>query len=381
MSSSFEDRLDASNNRPSGFDYLRIGLAMSIIVWHSFGVPYGMAWAAQAADIPIVKILLSFILPAFFTLSGFLVSSSLERTPSLFTFLGLRAIRIVPALGVEIALSALLLGPLLTTLPLSTYFADPKFFAYFGNALGFIHYDLPGVFEKNPIQAVNGQLWTVPWELRCYIALALFAALGMVRNGRAMVIATAAGMAALFVYLAWFRKTGIGSHNDVGVPGATLVLSFLVGVIAYRYRLSIPYRRDFFWIALIIYCGIIFIPYGPILATIPIAYMTLFLGLSNGRKTLVVKTGDYSYGIYIYGFAIQQAIVASGPWARHWYVVLPLSTLIAGCFAAFSWFVVERPSLGSRKFLPGIENRLRSSFAKLRPRILSWTDHDAREMR
>jgi len=62
---------------------------------------------------------------------------------------------------------ALILGPLLTEFPLSAYFRDSEFWAYFLNILGEIHYHLPGLFIHNPTTAVNGQLWTVPFELAC----------------------------------------------------------------------------------------------------------------------------------------------------------------------------------------------------------------------
>jgi peptidoglycan/LPS O-acetylase OafA/YrhL len=367
LSISFEGQLVVSGRRPAGFDYLRISLAMGVIVWHSFTVPYGMAWATEAIRNPLVTVTVSFILPAFFVLSGFLVSTSLERAPSLFTFLGLRVIRIVPALGVEIILSALLLGPLLTTLPLRDYFTDRQFAAYFLNIAGSMHYSLPGLFKDNPFpDTVNAQLWTVPWELRCYIAITLLAALGFVRRGRPLVIATSAAMVTLIVYLAVSRHSGIGKHNDVYVPGAALVLSFLWGVTAYRYRDAIPYRAALFWIALGSYIALMFAPYGSILATIPIAYLTLFIGLWNGHRTVLVKTGDYSYGVYIYGFAIQQALFASGAWARHWWVILPLTTVLVGCFAAFSWFLVEKPSLEARRFLPELDRCFHSVLSRLR---------------
>jgi peptidoglycan/LPS O-acetylase OafA/YrhL len=377
-----EDRLVQARFRPSGFDYLRISLAMSVIVWHSFGIPYGGDWAAAAIhDNAFARIGTTFILPSFFALSGFLVAGSLERTPSLFVFLGLRAIRIVPALGVEIVLSALLLGPLLTTLPLSEYFTSrPRVAAYFLNVVGDIHYVLPGVFETNPIPGIiNGQLWTVPWELRCYIALAVLAVLGLVRHGRALILASLGAMVALIIYLAFSGQTGIDRHNDVDVPGAALVLGFLFGVVAYRYRAAIPYRADLFFAAFAAFVALSFVPYGSVLITAPIAYMTVYLGLWDGRRIGPVAAGDYSYGVYIYGFVIQQAIVSIGPAFRHWYVVLPLTTTLAICFAALSWTYVEKPALNARRALPVIEGRLRSLFGRRWPRMTSRRPGEAQD--
>ena len=120
------------------------------------------------------------VLPIFFALSGFLVAASLVRTRSMPIFLGLRGLRILPALLVEITLSALLLGPLLTGFSLRDYYTGTEFFQYFLNCIGYIHYHLPGVFLTHPVpRTVNGSLWTVPYEAKCYLALAALAILGL----------------------------------------------------------------------------------------------------------------------------------------------------------------------------------------------------------
>ena len=97
-----------------------------------------------------------------------------------------RGLRIVPALAVEITLSALLLGPLLTTESMAQYFSDPKFFKYFLNVLGLIHYQLPGVFLQNPYpDVVNGSLWSVPYELECYAGLTILSIIALAKNKKA----------------------------------------------------------------------------------------------------------------------------------------------------------------------------------------------------
>jgi len=119
----------------------------------------------------------------FFALSGFLVAGSLERSKTTLTFIGLRLIRIYPALAVEVALSAFLIGMAVTAFPLVTYFQDPLFLKYLLNVIGDIHYNLPGVFENNPVpKIVNAQLWTVPVELMCYVALTVLVLLGGVQR-------------------------------------------------------------------------------------------------------------------------------------------------------------------------------------------------------
>lgn len=69
----------------------------------------------------------------------------------------------------ETLLSALILGPVVTSLTLGAYFSNPEFFRYFGNMIGWVYYFLPGVFLDNPLpRTVNGQLWTLQPEFWCY---------------------------------------------------------------------------------------------------------------------------------------------------------------------------------------------------------------------
>lgn len=175
------ERMQACHGFTSGFDYLRLFLALSVLTYHSFGVVYGVE-AAYKTWMGPWRSIVGCVLPIFFALSGFLVAASLERTRKLTTFMMYRTLRIVPALAVEVTLSALLIGPVLTSLSFREYFAHPDTWSYFYNIIGHIHYYLPGVFEGNPRPQVNVSLWTIPYELECYIALFLLAVTGLVRR-------------------------------------------------------------------------------------------------------------------------------------------------------------------------------------------------------
>ena len=158
------ERLIATKGRPSGFDYLRLGLAISVVMWHTTATTYGLPVKPRDDLWPQSPLhaLFSATLPMFFALSGYLVAGSLERSKTILTFIGLRVIRIYPALAVEVALSAFLIGTAVTTLPLAAYFRDPLFWKYLLNVTGHIHYSLPGVFENNPWpEMVNVQLWGI----------------------------------------------------------------------------------------------------------------------------------------------------------------------------------------------------------------------------
>src|SRR6185312_8658699 len=157
MSTTIAQRMVATGGRPTGFDYMRLVLAILIICCHSVASSYGDA-TEHVFRAGLARPAIAILLPAFFTLSGFVVAGSLERCKTIGSFVGLRALRIYPALAVESLFAALIVGPLMTTRPLTAYFADPVFHKYFLNILGDPQFMLPGVFKANPIDLVNGQL-------------------------------------------------------------------------------------------------------------------------------------------------------------------------------------------------------------------------------
>jgi peptidoglycan/LPS O-acetylase OafA/YrhL len=357
---SIGQRMLDTGGRATGFDYLRIVLASGVIFWHAFTISYGQRYGDAFLSTPL-RPLVALILPMFFALSGFLVAGSLERSRAISTFLGLRVIRIAPALGVEILLSALVLGPWLTSFTLTAYFADPSFAAYFRNMMGDMHYHLPGLFLGNPIGGiVNGQLWTVPWELNCYASLTVLAVLGVVRRRGLFLAVTLAGTVALF---ALSRLPGNGFMNqEHGVVGPALLFSFLAAVALYNFRDETPCNGCLAGASATALVALFLLPGGDYLVGFPAAYLTIYLGLQNPAKIALLKGADYSYGLYLYGYAIQQAVAHIGPWTHHWYVNFPMAMGIGALFAAFSWRVVEKPALGLRRFLPPLER----AFARMR---------------
>jgi peptidoglycan/LPS O-acetylase OafA/YrhL len=350
-------RIQETGGHASGFDYLRLCLALSIVCLHSGITSYGMS-----ADVAIfqsdARPLVRMILPAFFALSGFLVAGSLERSRSLFMFLGLRVVRIYPALAVEVLLSAFILGPLLTTVPLDRYFTSHEFVLYLCNVVGDIHYYLPGMFGANPLpNIVNGQLWTIPFELGCYIVLAAVTLLGLKRwriLGPVFVV---------LVTLAYLAVTLVRHGGEIvpvpgAINGALLIATFLAGVSIYLYRDKVPFTFSTGLFSGILAAACLgYFPCGDFFAPIPIAYFTVWLGLMNpSRKWL--RGADYSYGIFLYGFSIQQAIVCLIPAAVYWPVNLSCTVPVVVLAAAFSWHIVEKPAQKFRNVLKIWETNL-----------------------
>jgi peptidoglycan/LPS O-acetylase OafA/YrhL len=351
--STIAGRWQKLSGKPSGFDYLRIALSVSVLLWHSYQVSYGES-AALAFWNETRGTLLPIILPAFFALSGFLVSGSLFRNPDTKTFLLLRGIRIFPALSVEVILAAIVLGPILTSYTLARYFSDIRLYKYFLNIVGRIHYILPGVFENNPEQnIVNSQLWTIPFELECYIVIAICSIVGLIRNRRLLLVGFVGSSVGLAI---WNSLHGDSAAPAGGVNGRVLVLCFLAGVVIYAYRDRIVLRAR--WASLCFVLTVVLfrvhldqLQLPVYLCPLLVAYMTVYVGLLNPQRSIIINAGDFSYGVYLYSFPIQQAVASvfgvGGGWLQNVAISLPL----VGGLALFSWWFIEKPFLKVRRYI------------------------------
>jgi peptidoglycan/LPS O-acetylase OafA/YrhL len=353
---SLEERMAQTDWRPSGFDYMRIALALAVILAHTKLITYGKESEGPFV-LEVIEFFARMIVPSFFALSGFLVAGSLERSKTLVNFLGLRIFRIMPALSMEVLLSALILGPLLTTLTLNEYFQHPEFHRYFLNIIGEIHYYLPGVFKENPFDQVNGQLWTVPYELVCYVILSLFAVFGIFRNRKWLLV-----MVGVY-HLGQVGNSIMRPHEGLmTAAGSTVVMCFITGLLVYRYREEIVWSGRLCLAMFAFSLLLLSVPNGVRFCALPLTYVTVYLGLTNPPRNKALLSGDYSYGVYLYGFPIQQAVFAmSAPEWREWYMNFLISAPLAMLMAVFSWWVVEKPVLAQKGILK-----------KLEAKYLSW---------
>jgi peptidoglycan/LPS O-acetylase OafA/YrhL len=324
--------------KPHGFDYIRIGLALCVLVSHAFDlqdpilakeVTRTSLWAAPKLT----------LLPMFFAVSGFLVTASLERCRTIRGFATLRAMRLVPALAMEVTLSALILGPLVTTLPLHEYFTSPLIPRYFLNILGDPQYLLPGVFEHHPRPQVNAQLWTVPYELECYGGLALLALAGVMRHRWA-----ALGALLIFMVAVWIDGLLEPAPHPPWDYIWSLILAFYAGCTLFLFRDLVPWNRLWGAGSLIAVLLLYIWPGTRALAMLPIAYFTVWLGMLNPRPTILAGKADYSYGVYLFAYPLQQLLWMWPP-MRLWYTNALGGVVLALAVAAISWHLVEKPAL------------------------------------
>jgi peptidoglycan/LPS O-acetylase OafA/YrhL len=339
--------------RPTGFNYLRLALATAVLASHTLDVSYGLRYGIELTNGPF-RPLMAVLVPMFFALSGFLVGGSLDRSRTLVSFTGLRVIRLMPALAVETALAALLLGPLLTTLPLIDYLQHPYFLGYFKNIVADTQYLLPGLFAANPWpETVNAQLWTLPFEVASYAALIGMAAFGIHRMRVLFVVAI---LVINGVLIAKHLARGVWNPNS-GVDGGVLVMCFLFGFTMHLFRTEIRHTRSLALVSGGIALALLCHPATEVFVAPFAAYLTVYLGLLRPAANVLISRGDYSYGIYVYGFPVQQAVAQLlGPSSHHWYWNLAVALPLTVALAALSWHWVEEPSLNLRHRLIRLED-------------------------
>lgn len=330
-----------------GFDWLRLGLSLAVILLHSFHTAYGYrpgASLAQGAAGPVFAA----ILPMFFGLSGFLVTGSALRTRNLKVFLSFRVLRIVPALLTEVTLSALLLGAVMTTLPLADYFTDRRFLVYFGNVVGWIHMQLPGVFDANPRSGiVNQNLWTLHPELFSYAVMAAMMATALAYDRRRLTIVWGVltlALAVINIATGWYEPRGV-------YPSLVLIYAFVTGVVAFHWRDKIPVDGRLAVLAAVVAYALHGLPEVTFLVLFAHVYLMIWLGMQTFPRIGWLQTGDYSYGLYLYAFPVQQTLVALVPLAREWYWNFLLTVPITLVIAMLSWRFVEKPALALKRYV------------------------------
>ncbi len=332
---------DLAHGRDNNFQLIRFLSATAVIVFHCY------ALTGRLALEPVALLLGnestgSIGVKSFFVVSGFLVTRSFIERGSLRAFLAARVLRIYPALIVA-TLFSVAVAAWSSAIALPAFLADPLTHRYvLGNGLGWrTEFVLPGAFPDNPFpHGVNGSLWTIPIEIRMYLFCAAFGVLGLLNRRFSFNVA----LAALIAFFAWQPELlPIEPANEYARGFA---MNFAAGAFAcvHRDRIALHPGAAALAVALMAWNpgGV---GTGPLMVPL-LAYALLVLAYHpQMRFSAFNRLGDYSYGLYLYAFPIQQALVLLNrditPW-RLFALALPLTLAVA----ALSWHGVEKPALG-----------------------------------
>jgi len=339
----------------NGLDLVRLGLAASVLFWHSFQLT---GWGDVYE--PARQLMANIGVDGFFAISGYLILNSRERANP-WQFANARLLRIYPALIVCLALTAFVFAPLFSGYTL----ADG--FGYFGLNLAMmsrlddaLHIGHTLAHNVNP-EVWNLSLWTLRFELLFYAMVLLIARKGKPTSGSLIW-----GLW-IFAWLTLASKFWFGQEWLYGLQAPILgrtLLMFSSGMLAYRYRSRLVANRSGMMasaLAILLAAGFTATKWGwsfsqsyQLIAALPLAYLVLSIGAKLSADKWVLKN-DYSYGVYIYGFVMQQLVIAGAIkiWGKGWLYSQPIAvfgTFLASAIATFafawmSWHLIEKPAL------------------------------------
>lgn len=346
---------DYTAGRDNNFNLLRFVAATAVLVSHSYALATGDAETEPLRHL-LGMSLGDIAVGLFFITSGFLVTGSLLSKCNTTEFFLSRALRIYPGLWVAILLTVAVFGLVFSELSAADFFTHRATWRYVITnmvMLGYETYLLPGTFAHLPFAgAVNGSLWSLPFELRMYLMLGfawvVFAALKPqpVQWFKWFCIAVAASTVLADLAFVWVQMSDPAAYREPRIIG--LGAAFFSGAALRVLQARIPVSWAIFFLLVAALAVSAATSGFQIVYKLTFAYVVLYLALvPRGWLLKFNRIGDYSYGIYIYAFAVQQSIVYSIPG------ITPMQ-LIVGSFpptlglAVASWYLIEKRALRFR---------------------------------
>jgi peptidoglycan/LPS O-acetylase OafA/YrhL len=329
---------------------IRLVLAIGVILWHSY-LPTGH-------DVPFaaVRQLLGEVwVDGFFAISGFLITSSWLRNPRIRDYFIARGLRILPGFYTCLVITACVIAPVGVALqgePALKLLLSraPIMYILKNSGVWMYQYDVGGTPRGIPWPgAWNASLWTLGWELLCYIAIAILGVAGLL--SRRWLFPAAMALCGL----------GLVLSVAIGLPrlahdAARFALMFLAGALLHQFRNAIPARWSLVAMSVIIVLAASLLPDYRLVAGIPLAYAIVVSGALIHNQRFTLRT-DLSYGVYIYAFPIQQLLIIVGLGGVNPVVFATIATVATLPLAALSWFLVEKPAMSLKSGL----NRWRSA--------------------
>ena len=334
------------DGRDNNFNLLRFGAAGSVILAHSILLSGNL-------DSPLAWSLGYFAVNCFFVISGFLVCRSLLLRNNLRDYGVSRVLRVYPALILCVLICVLFVGLWQTTFSTADFLSHPQTLRFWlHNSLlisGESSPYLPMVFDQNPVPGqVNAPLWTLQYEIAAYALLAMLFALSRFSGGRQQrVFCFLVCLLGGFSMVAYLLNVASASPS-VGLE-ANLVrfgAMFFSGAVIYLFRRWIPLSS---WICFVALCLVVVSsPIRPLFISLTyfsLGYLLIYLAfVPGGMLRKFNRLGDYSYGLYIYAFPVQQLLVAYAPGisATELFFSAMMLTLP---LAILSWHLLEKPML------------------------------------
>jgi peptidoglycan/LPS O-acetylase OafA/YrhL len=335
--------IGAANNN---FGLMRLLLAVAVVFSHAFSVATG-----RIEDEPLT-VLTGFTLGehavnAFFAISGYLVVMSYDRR-GWRDYVLARLLRILPGFVAATFVVAIVMGLALTRLDPQAYLTDPELWRFIVRTLTTFKtaIALPGVFEANPLPFPLGTVWTLKYEVYCYLGVLVAGAAGLLRWRK-----LALGIWACLVLAMVLRDLFVPESPKHIETTLRLPLIFMTGSLVYLWRERITLSPPSLLVAGLLVVLLSQTPLYKAALCLGTAWITLVLAMAPALTSHNTEpAADLSFGIYLYGWPLQQAFHALFPNSG---VLLAFSLALAVTIvvAYLSWRFVEAPALGLKRAL------------------------------
>lgn len=335
---------DPRNNALNAF---RLALAAEVMLFHSWPITGHMPPKST------LQLFFSVGVDGFFAISGFLITRSWLSDPRLRDYLTARALRILPGFYACLIVTAFVFAPLSVAIQggsVAKLLGSTAPFEYVlkNAAVAYLHVDVGGTPRDVPGGPTwNGSLWSLIWELLCYVAVAAIGVAGLANRRwiSAAILVLATGLAMLLPPLTF---PGVWTIPQLAVRAAIM---FSAGALMYQWRDLIPARWSLVAVSVAIVAGAGVLPDYRVIGALPLAYAVIVSGALLKKDRLRLRT-DLSYGLYIYAFPVQQLLAVCGLATRLYPAVFFLVAVAASLpLAAASWFLVEKPSMSLKRRL------------------------------
>jgi peptidoglycan/LPS O-acetylase OafA/YrhL len=339
--------LRRKSTRNHQFDLLRILFATLVLLSHAPEITDGNASRELFHRFTRTPMTFGALgVDGFFVLSGYLIVQSWLGDPEFFNFLRKRVLRIFPGYLVAVVLSTVAVGMLA---PGVAHFFRGLDVQFLKSIALLSSPATPPVFPGQPYAMVNGAMWTIGYEFRCYVLVALLGLCGLLRRPIPVLLVTTVLLSSL-LFPAPFGSMHRPRHMEafVGQPALFFRLTavYLVGCCFYLFRHRISFRPRFAVIATVTMA--VFFVFAPARAELAMVLCGGYLLFYLGQMHLPWLSGmsrfpDISYGIYLYGWPVESLWIwfhRGSPW-----IAFAASTVICFGLGWLSWHFIERPAL------------------------------------
>jgi peptidoglycan/LPS O-acetylase OafA/YrhL len=337
--------------RHNNFNILRLIFASTVIISHSYPLTNNeeifSVITSNQIDLGVLSVNI------FFIISGYLIFNSLFKSKTVYNYVWKRFLRLYPGLIVNLIIALLVVLIVNTS---ANIFAQLDFYTYFPRNLSLygIQHQIKNVFEQNPYpkKAINGSLWTLSYEFTMYILIIPFIFFKKANKNITLILLLTIFMLAFYfnLFRPGFLKNSFNIINLESRSFYRLLLFFISGSIMNYINLDkLKSNKVIFAITFILLASL----YGNIykyISPVLLPFLIILIGLSYNKFlwNFTEKLGDISYGVYIYGFLIQQILM-------NYFKLEPLylmlfSLILTYIIASLSWHYIEKKALEYKNY-------------------------------